>query len=83
MSFKLASILRRGADHFSVARYRIPMRVREVCQFYSGDLYPVCPRCCDTIDREYMRYCDRCGQRLGGEFYDYTEVVPAPRNRKR
>lgn len=83
MSFKLAAILRRGAEHFSTVSYRVPMRVREVCRFYSGDLYPVCPRCGETIEREYMSYCDRCGQRLGWEFFDFSVVVPAPRQRKR
>lgn len=26
--------------------------------------YPVCPRCDQTFEREYQRFCDRCGQRL-------------------
>lgn len=79
MSFKPAAILRRGADFLSMARYRAPMRVKEVCQFDSGDIYPICPRCGMTIDREYMSFCDRCGQRLGWELFDYAVIVKAPR----
>lgn len=83
MSFKPAAILRHGAALFSMARYRVPMRVREVCRFYSGDIYPICPRCGMTIEREYMSFCDRCGQRLGWERFDFTVIVAAPRRRNR
>ncbi len=26
--------------------------------------FPVCPQCGITLNREYQRYCDRCGQQL-------------------
>lgn len=45
--------------------YRQPMEVRELAQYGSGELFPVCPRCGGTMEREYQSYCDRCGQRLG------------------
>lgn len=81
MSFKPAAILRLGAALFSLAKYRVPMQVKELCRFCGGDIYPVCPRCGATVEREYMRFCDRCGQRLGWEFFDYTVIVAAPRQR--
>ena len=42
-----------------------PMRVTAFRTLRSGDTYyPVCPGCHVTLEREYQRYCDRCGQRL-------------------
>ena len=46
--------------------YRRPMQVREIMVFVrSGWFMAVCPRCGITVEREYMAYCDRCGQCLG------------------
>ena len=59
--------------------YRIPLQVRKVVQFRDGCCYPVCPRCDRSIDREYMRYCDRCGQRLAWNYLRDARVVYAPR----
>ena len=44
--------------------YRVPRRVKEVIFFWADGFYPICPRCQCSIEREYMSYCDRCGQRL-------------------
>ena len=41
--------------------YRWPMRVTEVCVYKWGAAYPKCPRCKTTFEREYQRFCDRCG----------------------
>ena len=32
--------------------------------------YPVCPNCHCTFEREYQRYCDRCGQKLAWNLFD-------------
>ena len=40
--------------------------------------YPVCPRCKLTLDREYQRFCDRCGQRLDWSRYDKAVVILKP-----
>lgn len=45
--------------------YRQPMEVRELAQYSSGELFPVCPRCGGAMEREYQGYCNRCGQCLG------------------
>ena len=52
--------------------YRKPMLVtewravgKEVGYSIRPALYPVCPRCDSTFEREYQQFCDRCGQRLG------------------
>lgn len=44
--------------------YRRPLSIKEVVVLKSGSCYPKCPRCRLSIDREYMNFCDRCGQRL-------------------
>lgn len=56
-------------------RFRQPMQVRELAQYRSGELFPVCPRCKSAMEREYQRYCDRCGQRLGWERLSRALVV--------
>lgn len=52
--------------------YRSARVVREivVCQDHLGEigLY-ICPRCDSLLDREFVRFCDRCGQRLDWRFY--------------
>lgn len=45
--------------------FRKAMPVTEVLLFSSGkDAWPRCPRCRLTMDREYVCFCDRCGQKL-------------------
>ena len=56
-------------------RYRIPMEVTHVMEFLKKNYYPVCPNCKKTIEREYMSFCDRCGQKLGWKRFDKTTVV--------
>ena len=48
-------------------KYRIPMNVTKSMSFYSFgrySSYPICPRCKITVEREYMAFCSRCGQKL-------------------
>ena len=45
--------------------YRIPMEVTQILRLSDKLSFPVCPRCKITVEREYMRFCDRCGQKLG------------------
>ena len=55
--------------------YRLPLAVQEVLVFSNGASYPVCPKCCLTLEREYMNFCDRCGQKLDWkEFENAVEV---------
>ena len=58
--------------------YRRPMLVREVMMFRMRlDCYGyyVCPRCHITMEREFVKYCDRCGQCLDWSRYEQAEVV--------
>lgn len=52
--------------------YRIPMEVREIYTAleYRSSEYPVCPRCHLTLNREFQRYCDRCGQALSWNLFE-------------
>lgn len=45
--------------------YRLTMQVRIYVRYFNGTCFPVCPRCEIPIERDYMSYCDRCGQKLG------------------
>ena len=45
--------------------FRTPLPVTEIVYFTRlRTSYPRCPRCRNTLDREYMAFCDRCGQQL-------------------
>ena len=41
-----------------------PSLVVNAFVYANGDTYFQCPNCKVTMEREYQRYCDRCGQRL-------------------
>lgn len=58
----------REGFHLGVYAYRIPFPVKKVRIFANGDSYPICPRCAGTLEREYMCFCDRCGQKLNWKF---------------
>jgi len=58
--------------------YRLPKGVSEVRVFHAvfGETeYPVCPRCGRTMEREYMSFCSRCGQRLDWEDYEFARIT--------
>ena len=57
--------------------YRVPMMVKDMVAFYhfpEDDVYYRCPRCQQLLEREFMAYCDRCGQCL-----DWSEYRKARR----
>ena len=68
--------------YISAILYRIPLPVTKVLILLHGDSYPICPRCNCTVDREYVSYCDRCGQHLNWELFDRATVIQAPRSPK-
>lgn len=45
--------------------YRVPMEVTQILKLENEEYYPVCPRCETSIEREYMSFCNCCGQKLG------------------
>ena len=38
-------------------------------------LHYICPRCGITMEREFMSYCDRCGQCLGWKHYKKAVII--------
>lgn len=79
MFSKTATKVQRKPIRVAAIMYRVPLMVTAVLLFKNGIAYPICPRCDCTIDREYMRFCDRCGQRLGWDMFDTAEIIHAPR----
>lgn len=64
--------------------YRVELPVTKFVYYCSmGSGYPLCPRCDMTIEREYMQYCDRCGQKLGWDHWEEAEKIDAPRKSER
>ena len=62
------------------ASYRIPQTVTAV-RYYPACphllTYPICPRCGLTVEREYQRFCDHCGQALDWKCLSKAVVVLA------
>lgn len=60
--------------------YRIAMQVRHFQRYpvfaASYTSFPVCPRCQCCLEREYQAFCDRCGQKLGWEFFHHAVLIP-------
>ena len=65
--------IRFAADAIS---YRIPLPVTEAVELGKmGSYFPVCPRCSHSMEREYIAFCNRCGQRLGWGVLQWTDVT--------
>lgn len=79
MLSKTTTIRLRKSLHLAAYLYRLPVQVRGRVVFQNGDSYPICPRCDELIDREYICFCNQCGQRLEWSFFDYAKIVYAPR----
>lgn len=54
---------------FSEVCYRIELPVRQRVYYANTDVYPRCPRCGHALDREFMDYCNCCGQKLNWDEY--------------
>ncbi len=56
-----------------MAAYRTPMKITEIRithNFYSGNIgYYLCPRCKMELERDFMGYCNCCGQKLDWRGY--------------
>lgn len=62
--------------------YRIPLPVTKVIVYTGGISYPICPRCAMGLEREYMSFCDRCGQKLNWDLFEHARVVRPGSKRK-
>lgn len=64
--------------------YRLKMPVSEVMVFpcaFGETVYYVCPRCKITMEREFMAFCDRCGQHLDWRGYKKAKILHPGSNR--
>ena len=75
MPLKPTTARQRSSSFFLAVTYRIPLAVTKVLRLPSGTCYPICPRCNGSLDREYMHFCDRCGQRLGWDMIEFADIV--------
>ena len=58
--------------------YRCPMLVRKLMIFShrEGEYgYYVCPQCQITVEREFIKYFDRCGQHLDWSRYEQAKII--------
>ena len=55
--------------------YRLPMLVTELLVYSNNDSYYVCPRCHSTLDRDFLAFCDRCGQCLNWKLYKKAKII--------
>lgn len=68
------ALLRKTVEQLASYRRGMPVtEMRVSCSpFYGETGYYVCPRCSITMEREFMAFCDRCGQKL--DWKDYKKV---------
>ena len=55
--------------------FRESRRVEKIIRLPNGFCFPVCPRCQVSLEREYSRFCDRCGQRLSWIGFGKAKVI--------
>lgn len=55
--------------------YRVPLPVTKIIVYGDNTAYPICPKCAMALEREYMSFCDRCGQKLNWNLFEYARVV--------
>ena len=61
--------------------YRSPLPVTRIIVYAHNDSYPICPRCSMSLDREYMSFGDRCGQKLSWHLLDHA-IICYPESKK-
>ena len=54
--------------------YRVPFPITKVIAC-ANTTYPICPRCAVSLEREYMSFCDRCGQKLNWDMFEHAKVI--------
>lgn len=63
----------------SAVSYRVAIPVIKMVKYPTGgNCYPLCPRCKMSMEREYVNYCDRCGQKLNWDNIDDAIILTAP-----
>ena len=62
--------------------YRIPLPVTKIIVYADNTTYPLCPKCESALEREYVFFCDQCGQKLNWDLFEYARVVH-PRSKRK
>ncbi len=62
--------------------YRIPLPVTKIIVYADNTAYPLCPRCESALEREYVFFCDQCGQKLNWDLFEYARVIRLGPKRK-
>ena len=52
-------------------KYRTSMSVTSYKIYLNYNCYAICPRCNSSLDREFMDYCNNCGQKLSWRNFTY------------
>ncbi len=64
---------------FHLLSYRRKMPVTEIAVYSPHDReensYCICPRCAATMEREYVGFCNQCGQRLGWKNFQNARII--------
>lgn len=50
--------------------------VDEALVYNDGETYWICPNCKTSFEREYQKYCDRCGQKLKWPALNKIKYIP-------
>ena len=58
----------------TLTQFRIPKLVSDLMIFPDTSFF-VCPQCGITLEREFMKYCDCCGQCLNWKNYKHPRIV--------
>lgn len=62
--------------------YRIPLPVTKIIVYADNTAYPLCPSCEIALEREYVFFCDQCGQKLNWDLFEYARVIRPGSKRK-
>ena len=58
--------------------YRIPIPIIMAIKMNDGFWDPLCPRCGNAIDREFIHFCSSCGQRLNWTLWNEYVIERLP-----
>lgn len=62
-------------DAAEAISYRTQLRVNSVIVYLDENACSICPRCDNTLEREYKSYCDRCGQKLSWKGFSNAKII--------
>ena len=74
MEMDLMTLRRAERESMKILQFRTPKIVSDLMLFQDTSFF-VCPQCGITLEREFMKYCDRCGQCLNWKNYKHPRIV--------